>query len=136
MYAPFKDGGSEPCITLHSVGGSSLSTGAKFWERTCFGSTDGLTGGSMKVLIMSSNALKISAGTDGSTFLFVDCKEFEDDDDLTEDGVWDVVFGGGVVEVEMGCVVFVVVVCWGFSSILTLRIGDNDGGGGGGGVVR
>lgn len=135
MYAPFKDGGSEPCITLHSVGGSSLSTGAKFWERTCFGSTDGLIGGSMKVLIISSNALKNSAGTDGSTFLFVDCKEFEDDD-LMEDGVWDVVFGGGVVEVEMGCVVFVVVVCWGFSSILTLRIGDNDGGGGGGVVVR
>ena len=134
MYAPFKDGGSEPCITLHSVGGSSLGTGAKFWERTCFGSTDGLTGGSMKVLIMSSNALKISAGTDGSTFLFVDCKEFEDDD-LMEDGVWEVVFGGGVVEVEMGCVVFGVWVCWGFSSILTLRIGDNDGGGGGG-VVR
>ena len=134
MYAPFKDGGSEPCITLHSVGGSSLSTGAKFWERTCFGSTDGLTGGSMKVLIMSSNALKISAGTDGSTFLFVDCKEFEDDDDLMEDGVWEVVFGGGVVEVEMGCVVFVVWVCWGFSSILTLRIGDDDAGGGGDGV--
>ena len=67
----------------------------------CFGSTDGLIGGSMKVLIISSN------GTDGSTFLFVDCKEFEDDD-LMEDGVWDVVFGGGVVEVEMGCVVFVV----------------------------
>ena len=133
MYAPFKDGGSEPCITLHSVGGSSLSTGAKFWERTCFGSTDGLIGGSMKVLIMSSNALKTSAGTDGSTFLFVDCKEFEDDD-LMEDGVWDVVFVGGVVEVEMGCVVFVVGVCWGFSSILTLRIGDDDGGGGG--VVR
>lgn len=127
MYAPFKDGGSEPCITLHSVGGSSLSTGAKFWERTCFGSTDGLIGGSMKVLIMSSNALKISAGSDGSTF------DDDDDDDLMEDGVWDVVFGGGVVEVEMGCVVFVVVVCWGFSSILTLRIGDNDGGGG---VVR
>ena len=61
----------------------------------------------MKVLIMSSNALKISAGTDGSTFIFVDCKEFEDDD-LMEDGVWDVVFEGGVVEVEMGCVVFVV----------------------------
>ena len=134
MYAPFKDGGSEPCITLHSVGGSSLGTGAKFWERTCFGSTDGLTGGSMKVLIMSSNALKISAGTDGSTFLFVDCKEFEDDDDLMEDGVWEVVFGGGVVEVEMGCVVFVVWVCWGFSSILTLRIGDDDAGGGGDGV--
>ena len=31
-----------------------------------------------------------------------------EDDDLMEDGVWDVVFGGGVVEVEMGCVVFVV----------------------------
>ena len=134
MYAPFKDGGSEPCITLHSVGGSSLGTGAKFWERTCFGSTDGLTGGSMKVLIMSSNALKISAGTDGSTFLFVDCKEFEDDDDLMEDGVWEVVFGGGVVEVEMSCVVFGVWVCWGFSSILTLRIGDDDVGGGGDGV--
>ena len=90
----------------------------------------------MKVLIMSSNALKISAGTDGSTFLFVDCKEFEDDDDLMEDGVWEVVFGGGVVEVEMGCVVFGVWVCWGFSSILTLRIGDDDGGGGGGDGVR
>ena len=73
----------------------------------CFGSTDGLIGGSIKVLIMSSNALKISVGTDGSTFLFVDCKEFEDDD-LMEDGDWDVVFGGGVVEVEMDCVVFVV----------------------------
>ena len=83
----------------------------------------------MKVLIMSSNALKINAGTDGSTFLFVDCKEFEDDD-LMEDGVWEVVFGGGVVEVEMGCVVFGVWVCWGFSSILTLRIGDDDGGDG------
>lgn len=85
----------------------------------------------MKVLIMSSNALKTSAVTDGSAFLFVDCKEFEDDDDLMEDWVWDDVFGGGVVEVEMGCVVFFVGACWGFSSILTLRIGDDDGGGGG-----
>ena len=56
----------------HCVGGSSSRTGAKFWDRTCLGSTDGFIGGSMKVLIMSSSVLSISAGIDDvCSLLFV-----------------------------------------------------------------
>lgn len=54
-----------PETTVHSVGGSSSTTGAKFSASTCFGSTDGRIGGSMKVLIMSSKALKTVAANDG-----------------------------------------------------------------------
>lgn len=53
-------------MTSHSVGGNS-STGAKLSARTYRGSTDGLTGGFMKLLIRSSNALKNLAGKDGSS---------------------------------------------------------------------
>lgn len=53
----------------HSVGGSS-STGAKLLERTCFGSTEGRSGGSMKLFMMSSKALKITAGSVGSVPFF------------------------------------------------------------------
>lgn len=49
----------------HSVGGSSF-TGAKFCDNTWRGSTEGFSGGSMKLLIMSSNAFSISVGTHGS----------------------------------------------------------------------
>ena len=68
MYAPSRHGGREPCMISHSVGGSSF-TGAKFWDSTCFGSTEGFSGGSMKLLMTLSNALKISAGTDSSAVL-------------------------------------------------------------------
>jgi len=53
-----------PLMTLHCVGGSSSRTGAKFWDKTCLGSTDGFIGGSTKVLMMSSSVLSISVGID------------------------------------------------------------------------
>ena len=53
-----------PLMISHCVGGSSSRTGAKFWDKTCLGSTDGFIGGSMKVLMMSSNVLNSSAGSD------------------------------------------------------------------------
>lgn len=70
MYAPSRQVGIVPCMISHSVGGSSF-TGAKFCDNTCLGSTEGFSGGSMKLLMMSSNALKISAGTDSSGLLFI-----------------------------------------------------------------
>ncbi|KAL4385584.1 hypothetical protein GQ457_15G007830 [Hibiscus cannabinus] len=66
MYAPSRQDGSDPCTTAHGVGGSS-STGAKLWERTCLGSTEGRSGGSMKLFMMSSNVLKIVVDNFGST---------------------------------------------------------------------
>lgn len=65
MYAPSKHEGSDPCTTLHSVGGSS-STGAKLSESTCLGSTEYLRGGSMKLLMMSSHAFNMIVGIVGS----------------------------------------------------------------------
>lgn len=65
IYAPSRHGGRVPCITWHSVGGSS-STGAKLSDKTCLGSTAGLFGGSMKLFMMSSNALKIVVERDGA----------------------------------------------------------------------
>ena len=56
-------------MTSHSVGGSSW-TGAKFCDNTWRGSMEGLSGGSMKLLMMSSNAFSISAGTHEFVFLF------------------------------------------------------------------
>ena len=50
-------------MTAHSVGGSSSMTGAKLSERTCFGSTEGRSGGSMKLLMMPSKALKMAPGS-------------------------------------------------------------------------
>jgi hypothetical protein len=55
----------------HCVGGSSFSTGEKFWDKTCLGSVDGFIGGSMKLFMMSSNVLINSDGNDGSCFLVV-----------------------------------------------------------------
>lgn len=55
-------------MTSHSVGGSS-STGAKLSARIYRGSTEGLIGGFMKLLIKSSKALNNLAGRDGSTRL-------------------------------------------------------------------
>lgn len=50
-------------MTAHSVGGSSPMTGAKLSERTRFGSTEGRSGGSMKLLMMPSKALKMAPGS-------------------------------------------------------------------------
>ena len=69
MYAPSRQGGRDPCITSHSVGGSS-STGAKLLDRTCLGSTEGRIGGSMKLFMISSNVLKINVDNFGSALLF------------------------------------------------------------------
>jgi hypothetical protein len=55
----------------HCVGGSSFSTGEKFWDKTCLGSVDGFIGGSMKLFMMSSNVLINSDGNDGSCFFEV-----------------------------------------------------------------
>lgn len=109
-----------------SVGGSS-STGAKFCERTCLGSTEGLMGGSMKLLIMLSIALKIAAGSEGSGGDFLaDVGGFVETADFGGGGGgW--VFGG---KGDVMVVVVLVVGIWGFSSILTeetLRI-EGDGG--------
>lgn len=112
MYAPSRHGGRLPEMTSHFVGGSS-STGEKLWESVCFGSTEGLRGGSMNVLTMLSNALKIAAGIDGVGGCCGCCR-----------GGDSVVFLGfclyvGGLEVGFLVVVVVVVVDFGFSSILT-----------------
>ena len=52
------------------MGGSS-STGAKFEERTYLGSTEERCGGSMKLLMTSSNALKMENCRDGSAAPFL-----------------------------------------------------------------
>ncbi|BAT99829.1 hypothetical protein VIGAN_10135300 [Vigna angularis var. angularis] len=109
MYAPSRHGGRAPWTTWHSVGGSS-STGAKFWDRTCLGSKEGLSGGSMKLLMMLSNAFSISAaGAHEFVFLFSSsrcCGVVLMDGTGFVFGV--VVDGGGRV------------VVWGFSSVLTV----------------
>lgn len=68
MYAPSRQDGRDPCITSHCVGGSS-SIGAKLLDKTCLGSTEERIGGSMKLLMMSSNVLKINVDNFGSTVL-------------------------------------------------------------------
>lgn len=67
MYAPSRHDGREPCITSHSVGGSSL-TGAKLPESTRLGSNAGRRGGSIKLLIMSSNVSNILSDGIGVEF--------------------------------------------------------------------
>lgn len=84
-------------MTSHSVGGSS-STGAKLLERTCFGSTEGLRGGSMKLLMMVSNELKIKAGRDcsvGGGGLLLITTLLEEAASNSDDEVLWVVEGGG-----------------------------------------
>ncbi len=115
MYAPSRHDGRDPWITSHSVGGSS-STGAKLSLSTYLGSTDGRSGGSMKLLMTLSNTLKIMAGWFGSTTRLSFAGDF------LVDGV-DFVGAGKVVVDDAGrgvlLVVGFVVEFWGFSSILT-----------------
>ena len=57
MYAPSRQEGNTPSSISHSVGGSS-STGAKLSERKDLGSVDARVGGSMNVLMKSSNVVR------------------------------------------------------------------------------
>lgn len=75
MYAPSRQLGRAPSTTSHGVGGSS-STGAKFPERTCFGSREGRRGKSRKVDMKTSKDLKMFASNDGFVFLST-CSSFE-----------------------------------------------------------
>ncbi|PON44655.1 hypothetical protein PanWU01x14_265350 [Parasponia andersonii] len=95
-------------------------TGAKLSERTCLGSTEGRSGGSMKLLMMSSKAVKSAPGSVGGLCLrgrTSDEDEEEEDDDDDELGLR----GGevGVVLTVVGPVVVVVEEEEGLSSILT-----------------
>lgn len=114
MYAPSRHDGRDPWITSHSVGGSS-STGAKLSLSTYLGSTDGRSGGSMKLLMTPSNTLNIMLGWFDSTTRLSFAGDF------LVDGVGFVAAGKVVVD-DVGRVLLVVglvVEFCGFSSILT-----------------
>lgn len=108
-------------MTSHSVGGSS-PTGAKLSERTCLGSTDDRSGGSIKLLIISSNKLKIVVGNDISVGFLAGEDDWVNDDD---DGFCFLKYGGMVVVVVIG---LLGVVGFGFSSILTAEMVNGGGG--------
>ncbi|PON83794.1 hypothetical protein TorRG33x02_203450 [Trema orientale] len=90
-------------------------TGAKLSERTRLGSTEGRSGGSMKLLMMSSKALKSAPGSVGGLGLRCRTSDEEEEDDDDELGL-----RGGEVGVVLTVVrVVVVVEEEGLSSILT-----------------
>ncbi|KAJ6918685.1 hypothetical protein NC651_012827 [Populus alba x Populus x berolinensis] len=123
MYAPSRHDGRDPWITSHSVGGSS-STGAKLSLSTYLGSTDGRSGGSMKLLMTSSSTLNIIVGWFGSTTRLSFAGDFLAVDDFVAGGKAVVDDAGREVPLVVGLVIELRV----FSSILT---DDTMRGGGG-----